>query len=380
MVGTAERRPAVPVRPYRAAIGRCAGPAGGSGGGRVRGAVGPCGCGVVPGGVPHLFRTYGNEPDPVIRHGVKFLQHPGSLHRALRYYSWTPDCHTSEFGCVRARIPGGSTSLRRPQSRAGRYTSDLRSISAPARSARSARGPHHPRRYAPEPAGRRAARTAARRRCAGAPTPARTRPVARPVVAPHTPAGPRPAWREARARRRREGGASGRTAAAERGAAPPAVERLPPRTDFRPDGRSAYGVRPTRPSEDSGAPLVRSGATGMARPFSVVSPYDSAPERQNVFCDGPMRHRNAKGTPMDRREIADIVRARIGELLDHPRTIEEGDILSHHGLNSLLGVELTLRVEEEFDIAFEDDELNVENFETLRNITDLVAGKVAVRG
>ncbi|WP_165906193.1 phosphopantetheine-binding protein [Streptomyces sp. Z26] len=83
---------------------------------------------------------------------------------------------------------------------------------------------------------------------------------------------------------------------------------------------------------------------------------------------------------MDRREIADIVRARIGELLDHPRTIEEGDILSHHGLNSLLGVELTLRVEEEFDIAFEDDELNVENFETLRNITDLVAGKVAVRG
>ncbi|MCK1798981.1 phosphopantetheine-binding protein [Streptomyces sp. XM4193] len=83
---------------------------------------------------------------------------------------------------------------------------------------------------------------------------------------------------------------------------------------------------------------------------------------------------------MDRREIADVVRARIGELLDDARDIEDGDILAHHGLNSLLSVELTLRIEEEFDIAFEDDELSFENFETLRSITDLVAGKVSVRG
>ncbi|MBU7600088.1 hypothetical protein JGS22_021235 [Streptomyces sp. P38-E01] len=83
---------------------------------------------------------------------------------------------------------------------------------------------------------------------------------------------------------------------------------------------------------------------------------------------------------MNRREIAAIVRARIGELLDDARDIGDRDILSHHGLNSLLSVELTLRIEEEFDIAFEDDELNFENFETLQSITDLVAGKVSVHG
>ncbi|AQW49554.1 phosphopantetheine-binding protein [Streptomyces antimycoticus] len=83
---------------------------------------------------------------------------------------------------------------------------------------------------------------------------------------------------------------------------------------------------------------------------------------------------------MDRCEVTDIVRARVGELLGDAQGIGDLDILSHHGLNSLLSVELTLRIEEDFDIIFEDDELNFENFETLKSITDLVAGKENVHG
>ncbi len=83
---------------------------------------------------------------------------------------------------------------------------------------------------------------------------------------------------------------------------------------------------------------------------------------------------------MDKSEITGIVRARVGRLLGDAQDIADTDLLSHHGLNSLLSVELTLGLEEAFDIVFEDDELTFENFETLGSIADLVDRKVSVHG
>jgi acyl carrier protein len=81
---------------------------------------------------------------------------------------------------------------------------------------------------------------------------------------------------------------------------------------------------------------------------------------------------------MDRGEIISIVRARVGRLLGGAEQIGDSDLLSHHGLDSLLSVELTLDLEEAFSVAFEDDELTFERFESIGLIADLLAAKVGV--
>ncbi|MDO0925019.1 acyl carrier protein [Streptomyces sp. TG1A-8] len=81
---------------------------------------------------------------------------------------------------------------------------------------------------------------------------------------------------------------------------------------------------------------------------------------------------------MDNREISTIVRAQVEELIGVPADFDDGDLLADHGLDSLSGVELTLRLEEVFDVTFEDEELSFDHFATVRDIVGLVSGKKAL--
>ncbi|WP_327341272.1 acyl carrier protein [Streptomyces europaeiscabiei] len=79
---------------------------------------------------------------------------------------------------------------------------------------------------------------------------------------------------------------------------------------------------------------------------------------------------------MERSEIAQKVRKHVGALLKSPADFPETDLLSAHGLDSLTSVQLTLYLEDEFGVLFEDDELGMENFSTLESIVGLLDKKV----
>jgi acyl carrier protein len=79
---------------------------------------------------------------------------------------------------------------------------------------------------------------------------------------------------------------------------------------------------------------------------------------------------------MDRQKIQDLVRAELEPLLSTPVTFGEDELLADHGLDSLASVELTLNLEDTFDITFDDDELSFEHFATLATITELIRTKV----
>lgn len=79
---------------------------------------------------------------------------------------------------------------------------------------------------------------------------------------------------------------------------------------------------------------------------------------------------------MDRYEITTMVRAQIERMLDDGLEFGDSDALTHYGLDSLRSVELTLNLESSFDLVFEDEELDFENFGSVRRIVDLVAAKV----
>ncbi|GAA3434174.1 acyl carrier protein [Kutzneria kofuensis] len=79
---------------------------------------------------------------------------------------------------------------------------------------------------------------------------------------------------------------------------------------------------------------------------------------------------------MNRDEITGIVRSRIEQILGDERRIGDLDPLTYHGLDSLRSVDLTLSLENRFALVFEDDELDFENFRSVRRIVDLIAAKV----
>jgi acyl carrier protein len=86
--------------------------------------------------------------------------------------------------------------------------------------------------------------------------------------------------------------------------------------------------------------------------------------------------REAVRTPLERSEITEKVRKNVGALLNSPTDFPETDLLSAHGLDSLTSVQLTLYLEDEFGVLFEDDELSIENFATLESIVGLLDKKV----
>jgi acyl carrier protein len=79
---------------------------------------------------------------------------------------------------------------------------------------------------------------------------------------------------------------------------------------------------------------------------------------------------------MNRGQITAVVRTNVEQMLGGATDIGELDQLTHHGLDSLLSVELMLSLEGAFAIVFEDEDLSFENFQSVHRIVDLVAAKV----
>ncbi|MEW2289178.1 acyl carrier protein [Streptomyces sp. NPDC047841] len=78
---------------------------------------------------------------------------------------------------------------------------------------------------------------------------------------------------------------------------------------------------------------------------------------------------------MDRVQIIEAVRECVTELIG-TTAFSDGDLLADHGLDSLAGVELTLNLEDRFDITFGDDELSFEHFSKVETIVGLIEAKL----
>ena len=75
--------------------------------------------------------------------------------------------------------------------------------------------------------------------------------------------------------------------------------------------------------------------------------------------------------------VADI-RGWLQENVTGNRDISDDELLIENGvLTSLQTVELVMFMEDRFGIMVEDEELNEENFASVRTIAELVAGKTA---
>jgi acyl carrier protein len=80
---------------------------------------------------------------------------------------------------------------------------------------------------------------------------------------------------------------------------------------------------------------------------------------------------------MGTEEITSAVREVTARILSTELPAETSVPLTDFGLDSLASVELTLDLEDHFQIAFDDDELQFEKFATVDNIVALIAGKVS---
>lgn len=82
---------------------------------------------------------------------------------------------------------------------------------------------------------------------------------------------------------------------------------------------------------------------------------------------------------MDREEIVNAVRPIIVEQLFleiRPEELGEDDSLSEkHGVDSVRLFDMIVGLEDEFEISFEDQELAVKNFDTVRAVADKILAK-----
>jgi acyl carrier protein len=85
---------------------------------------------------------------------------------------------------------------------------------------------------------------------------------------------------------------------------------------------------------------------------------------------------------MDRREIQTLVRTMVGELYAQSGDCPIADNLSVLGpeglLDSVLGLQLLLKIEERFGIVVQDEEIDGENLASLARISRFIESKLAI--
>ena len=70
--------------------------------------------------------------------------------------------------------------------------------------------------------------------------------------------------------------------------------------------------------------------------------------------------------------ILENIKSIISELvLMNVKEIQEEDTLAILGVDSLLTVELILRIEEKYDITFESSDINFKNFEFVKSVVNI---------
>jgi acyl carrier protein len=71
-------------------------------------------------------------------------------------------------------------------------------------------------------------------------------------------------------------------------------------------------------------------------------------------------------------EITNIVHQKILEVLERTDPLDNNVNLMEHGLDSLKTVQLIVTLEEEMDLEFDDENMLLENFETIEKIVKTV--------
>lgn len=77
--------------------------------------------------------------------------------------------------------------------------------------------------------------------------------------------------------------------------------------------------------------------------------------------------------------IQQTVRSMIANIVSKPeleQQLHESQLINEAGIDSILLIHLVVQIEAEFNIAFDDDELLLENFRTVAEITNNVTKKL----
>jgi methoxymalonate biosynthesis acyl carrier protein len=83
---------------------------------------------------------------------------------------------------------------------------------------------------------------------------------------------------------------------------------------------------------------------------------------------------------MDQTSIKDKIRAFLRDRTKHPDLADDEDYFQAGFVNSLFAMQLVLFVEKEFQLRIGDDDLVIENFNSINSISALVARKQAGGG
>lgn len=85
---------------------------------------------------------------------------------------------------------------------------------------------------------------------------------------------------------------------------------------------------------------------------------------------------------MERKEIYEKIKQAISSVLrrevDFTGISEDTDIIETLNLNSIVAIELVVRMETLFDIEIDDEDLSTDLFRTLKNIADYIEEKRAL--
>lgn len=85
---------------------------------------------------------------------------------------------------------------------------------------------------------------------------------------------------------------------------------------------------------------------------------------------------------MERKEIYEKIKQAISSVLrrevDFTGITEDTDIIETLNLNSIVAIELVVRMETLFDIEIDDEDLSTDLFRTLKNIADYIEDKRAL--
>jgi acyl carrier protein len=81
-------------------------------------------------------------------------------------------------------------------------------------------------------------------------------------------------------------------------------------------------------------------------------------------------------------DVIQFLRRTIANLIEDPgfeHTLDDDQLLQGAGMDSIRIMNLLVRIETEYEIMFDDDELLLENFESIRVIADRILQKVGIR-
>jgi acyl carrier protein len=79
---------------------------------------------------------------------------------------------------------------------------------------------------------------------------------------------------------------------------------------------------------------------------------------------------------MNETEILSQMERKIRELLSLEQELGENDNLEDKGLDSVHSMQLIIELEKLFDIEFDDDDLILDNFSTIKEIYQIVSTKL----